>query len=266
MASPVRVTFPLELPTWESQRRELELLQRLAPHLMAARSKAASMVELPPGLPSGRLLVSVPIIGTSEAVLDSQTVVCNPEMNRKVCLWGGLGQGDLTTLAADAIVSSAPGTLLPTGAGLNGNVHRRGGAAVTDACRAIAESMPDGIVPMSAAVVTPGGLLPARHVIHAIPPHTTADLHLLAPTYEAVLSSASEHGFRTLGLCCLGSGDSGTIPEEVAALSALRVVRHWLSSSSNLAAVDRIVFAVHTARQHEIYEQLLAQVFPVDVE
>ena len=53
----------------------------------------------------------------------------------QISLWGGAGCGDLTTLSADGIVNSAQGTLLPTGLGLNGQVHSKGGSIVTLACR-----------------------------------------------------------------------------------------------------------------------------------
>ena len=69
---------------------------------------------------------------------------------------------------------------------------------------------------------------------------------------------------RTIGLCVLGSGESGTIPDADAALVSLCAVRQWLEDSTDSAAVDRVVFAVRTARQHEIFEQLMGKVFPGD--
>jgi O-acetyl-ADP-ribose deacetylase (regulator of RNase III) len=81
----------------------------------------------------------------------------------------GLYVGDLTDHAVDAIVNAANSSLLG-GGGVDGAIHRRGGPAILDACRALRQSLwPDGL-PVGQAVITIGGELPARHVIHTINP------------------------------------------------------------------------------------------------
>ena len=73
--------------------------------------------------------------------------------------------GDLTDEEVDAIVNAANWTLLG-GGGVDGAIHRRGGPAILDECRDIrATRYPDGL-PTGEAVITTGGDLPARHVIH----------------------------------------------------------------------------------------------------
>ena len=77
--------------------------------------------------------------------------------------------GDLTDEALDAIVNAANSTLLG-GGGVDGAIHRRGGPAILDECREIRRTQyPDGL-PTGEAVITSGGNLPAKHVIHTVGP------------------------------------------------------------------------------------------------
>ena len=74
-----------------------------------------------------------------------------------------LAQGDITSLNVDAIVNAANESL-QLGSGVAGAIRRRGGPAVQDECNQI------GACPVGSAVVTGGGDLPARWVIHAVGP------------------------------------------------------------------------------------------------
>ena len=75
--------------------------------------------------------------------------------------------GDLTTLAVDAIVNAANSSLLD-GGGVNGAIHRAGGSAILAECRAIRAK--SGDCAPGNAVITTGGELPARFIIHAVGP------------------------------------------------------------------------------------------------
>src|SRR5438552_9368392 len=80
-----------------------------------------------------------------------------------------LVQGDLTAAAVDAVVNAANASLLG-GGGVDGAIHRKGGPEILAACRAIrAGQWPDGL-PTGEAVITTGGRLPARWVIHTVGP------------------------------------------------------------------------------------------------
>src|ERR1700704_26924 len=77
--------------------------------------------------------------------------------------------GDITREAVDAIVNAANSSLMG-GGGVDGAIHRAGGPAILAACREIrASRYPDGL-PTGQAVITPGGRLPARYVIHTVGP------------------------------------------------------------------------------------------------
>ena len=76
-----------------------------------------------------------------------------------------LVKGDITQQDADAIVNAA-NSGLTGGGGVDGAIHRAGGPQILQACKAIVARQ--GRCPTGEAVVTAGGLLRARHVIHAV--------------------------------------------------------------------------------------------------
>src|SRR5215211_3760366 len=78
-------------------------------------------------------------------------------------------QGDITEQDVDAIVNAANHSLLG-GGGVDGAIHRRGGPEILAACKHLrATQYPDGL-PTGEAVMTTGGRLLARHVIHTVGP------------------------------------------------------------------------------------------------
>src|SRR3974377_2351282 len=75
------------------------------------------------------------------------------------------GPGDITREACDAIVNAANSSLMG-GGGVDGAIHRAGGQAILEACKAIVHRQ--GSLPAGKAVATTGGRLPARYVIHTV--------------------------------------------------------------------------------------------------
>src|SRR6187551_56913 len=76
-------------------------------------------------------------------------------------------QGDVTKLDVDAIVNAANSSLLG-GGGVDGAIHRAGGPDILAECRSIRARR--GPLPPGEAVITTGGALSARHVIHTVGP------------------------------------------------------------------------------------------------
>jgi O-acetyl-ADP-ribose deacetylase (regulator of RNase III) len=135
-------------------------------------------------------------------------------------------QGDITEQAVDAIVNAANSSLLG-GGGVDGAIHRRGGPAILEECRAIrAERHPDGL-PTGRAVATTAGDLPARWVIHTVGPVYTAvenPAELLASCHVESLRLADEVGAASVAFPAISTGVFG-YPVEEAAPVAVAAVR-----------------------------------------
>jgi len=77
--------------------------------------------------------------------------------------------GDITHQETEAVVNAANSSLMG-GGGVDGAIHRAGGPAILSECMEVRKTMyPDGL-PTGEAVITSGGSLKARHVIHAVGP------------------------------------------------------------------------------------------------
>jgi O-acetyl-ADP-ribose deacetylase (regulator of RNase III) len=149
-------------------------------------------------------------------------------------------QGDITEQEVDAIVNAANSSLLG-GGGVDGAIHRRGGAAILAECRRIrAEQHPDGL-PTGQALATTAGELPARWVIHTVGPVYTAvddPAALLASCHIESLRVADELGARTVAFPAISTGVFG-YPVEEAAGVAVAAVR---GADTNVELVRFVLF------------------------
>lgn len=151
--------------------------------------------------------------------------------------------GDITRQQVEAVVNAANSTLLG-GGGVDGAIHRAGGAQVLAACREIRRTQfPDGL-PTGKAVVTTGGNLHARHVIHTVGPvygqHGGREASLLAECYRNSLALAVEHELSSLAFPALSTGAFG-YPRDEAARVASEAVEEFLREDDSLQQV-RLVF------------------------
>jgi O-acetyl-ADP-ribose deacetylase (regulator of RNase III) len=149
-----------------------------------------------------------------------------------------LAQGDITSLNVDAIVNAANESL-QLGSGVAGAIRRRGGPAIQDECNQI------GACPVGGAVVTGGGDLPARWVIHAVGPlwrgGGEGEEMLLASAVRAALRRAEEIGARSVALPAISAGVYG-FPMRRAAELSIGAAR---SFAAEAATVQRIVFCLY---------------------
>ena len=155
-------------------------------------------------------------------------------------------QGDITTIAVDAIVNAA-NEGLRGGGGVDGAIHRAGGPAIMEECIRL------GGCRTGDAKATTAGNLPARHVIHAVGPVWNGGGHgeddLLASAYRRSVEVAAELGCSSISVPAISTGIYG-FPIERAAPIALETGR----AAAEAAGGDRrLVFVLFSAGDLEVY-------------
>ena len=169
-----------------------------------------------------------------------------------------LVRGDITKQEVDAIVNAANSSLLG-GGGVDGAIHKAGGPKILEACRAIRARQ--GECKTGEAVITPGGNLQAKYVIHTVGPVWQDGHHgepaLLANCYRHSLLLAQSHGISTIAFPCISTGVY-RFPGEEAAQIAIKTVRDCLKSLE----FTEVRFVVFLERDQEIYSQLLKDSCP----
>lgn len=140
-------------------------------------------------------------------------------------------EGDITTLAVDAIVNAAQPALLG-GAGVDGAIHAAAGPALLQACRALPEVEPGVRCPTGEARITDGYALPARFVIHTVGPiwhgGGRGEAELLARCYRQCLQRMRDHGLHSVAFPAISCGVYG-YPAAAAARIAVSSLRQALA-------------------------------------
>jgi O-acetyl-ADP-ribose deacetylase len=121
-------------------------------------------------------------------------------------------EGDITEQDVDAVVNAANSSLMG-GGGVDGAIHRRGGHRILDECKEIRRlAWPDGL-PSGKAVITGGGLLRARHVIHTVGPvwrgGRRGGAEALVGCYRSALEIMKERKLRSIAFPAISSGAYG---------------------------------------------------------
>ena len=185
-------------------------------------------------------------------------------------------QGDITTLAVDAIVNAANQVMLG-GGGVDGAIHDAAGNELFEACLKVPEVRPGVRCPTGEARITPGFKLPAKFVIHTVGPVYRDGLHgepeKLAACYRNSLALAAENGCTSIAFPCISTGVYG-YPKEEAARIAVREVREFLAAKnaeiakgedmpqsgrarSPSAPPIEVIFCCFSAHDAAVYEQLV---------
>jgi O-acetyl-ADP-ribose deacetylase len=127
--------------------------------------------------------------------------------------------GDITDEAVDAIVNAANSTLLG-GGGVDGAIHRRGGPEILDECRNIRATRFPGGLPTGEAVMTTGGKLGARYVIHTVGPvygmNQGRDAELLEACYRNSIDLAVAGDLKSIAFPSISTGAYGYPKHEAA--------------------------------------------------
>src|SRR5690349_17882940 len=157
--------------------------------------------------------------------------------------------GDITRQEVDAIVNAANASLLG-GGGVDGAIHRAGGSEILAACREIRETTHPQGLPTGEAVITTGGKLPARFVIHTVGPiygqHRGDEPRLLAACYENSLALAAEHALRRIAFPAISTGVYG-YPKDEAKRVALAAVERSLARHPGIEEVRLVYFSERDA-------------------
>ena len=169
-----------------------------------------------------------------------------------------LTRADITRLDTDAIVNAANSSLLG-GGGVDGAIHRVGGPAILEACRHLrATAYPQGL-PTGEAVITAGGRLPARYVIHTVGPVWNGghqqEPELLARCYRNSLRLAAENNLASVAFPGISTGVYG-YPKPEAARIAVREVQAFLAQHELPQEVVLVAFDEENLR---LLEQALTQ-------
>lgn len=165
-----------------------------------------------------------------------------------------LVQGDITDVDADAIVNAANPTLMG-GGGVDGAIHRRARPTILEECKRIRASEWSNGLPTGKAVITSGGSLRAKHVIHTVGPIWHGGSHgepsLLTDAYENSLELAASKKLKTVAFPSISTGAYG-YPVEKASRTALTTVKRFLERESTLR---EITFALFTERDFKVYKE-----------
>lgn len=168
--------------------------------------------------------------------------------------------GDITDQDCDGIVNAANPSLLG-GCGVDGAIHRKGGPKVQEECKAIRKTKyPDGL-PTGEAVVTTGGDLTARYVIHTVGPvwrgGSEGEGELLSRAYRNCLDSAQSLGIRSIAFPSISTGACG-YPIEKASRVALDAAIDFLLKGNR--SLKEVRFVLFSEADYKIYEDAFGRI------
>lgn len=162
-----------------------------------------------------------------------------------------LQEGDITRVAADAIVNAA-NSALAGGGGVDGAIHRAGGPQIMRELRQF------GGCPTGSAVATGAGGLPANYVFHAVGPVYRDGRHgepeLLASCYRKCLEMAEERDVRTISFPAISTGVYGYPLEEAAEIAIREVTAHLEKPE---AKIQQVIFVLFGRQAYEVYANIL---------
>jgi O-acetyl-ADP-ribose deacetylase (regulator of RNase III) len=177
------------------------------------------------------------------------------------------GPADITAETADAIVNAANSSLLG-GGGVDGAIHRAGGPAVLAECRQIVSKI--GTLRAGDAVITTGGHLAAKHVIHTVGPiyrgGERGEAAILASCHRESVRLADEHGLASLAFPAISTGAYG-YPVSDAAPIAISSTLEALASAKHVTLCRFVLFDISTVRAYQrAAEQLHRATSPFRIE
>lgn len=160
------------------------------------------------------------------------------------------GPADITKEATDAIVNAANSSLMG-GGGVDGAIHRAGGPSILQECERIVAEI--GRLPAGRAVITTGGRLPARHVIHTVGPiygdGHRGEAETLASCYRESIRVADDHAIKSLAFPSISTG-AYLYPVMQAAKIAVTTVVEALASANHVTHARFVLFDAATLQAY----------------
>ncbi len=167
--------------------------------------------------------------------------------------------GDITEQSTDAIVNAANSTLLG-GGGVDGAIHAKGGREIYNECYEIRKTLYPKGLPTGKAVITSGGNLHARFVIHTVGPiygmNQGKDGELLADSYRNSLDLLIENNLQTIGFPSISTG-AFHFPKHEAAKISSQTIKNFLAVNVQITEVRLVFFSESDAKmflKHQIFE------------
>jgi O-acetyl-ADP-ribose deacetylase (regulator of RNase III) len=179
------------------------------------------------------------------------------------------GPADITQETTDAIVNAANSSLLG-GGGVDGAIHRAGGSAILAECRKIVSKI--GRLPAGNAVITTGGRLAAKYVVHTVGPvyggGNQGESDLLASCHRESIRLADEHGLTSLSFPAISTGAYGYPVNEAAPIAISSSVAA-LAAAAHVMLVRFVLFDISTLKAFTRAAETLVQsnsAFPLRLE
>src|SRR3954468_24641560 len=163
-------------------------------------------------------------------------------------------KGDITKMKVEAIVNAANSSLLG-GGGVDGAIHLAGGAKILEECIAIREKQ--GGCKTGEAVITTGGNLPTKYVIHTVGPvwhgGNYNEEELLTNAYNNSLQLAAKYEIKSIAFPNISTGVYH-FPKQRAAEIAMETTKKFLKSTD---VIKEVYFVCFDEENYKIYESLL---------
>ena len=167
-------------------------------------------------------------------------------------------QGDITKQATDAVVNAANPSLMG-GGGVDGAIHRAGGRAILEECTQIVRNQ--GRLQTGKAVITTGGTLKAKYVIHTVGPiwqgGAKNEAELLTSAYQESLKLATKNNLTSISFPSISTGAYG-YPVEEAAMIAVKAVVSFLRGEAT--SLREVVFVLFDSDTYQHYRAALEKI------
>ena len=204
------------------------------------------------------------IVNISEMPTVRESIGSNHPFAESISIW----QGDITRIAADAIVNAANsqmlGCFIPMHTCIDNCIHTYAGVQLREECARRMRSLrlefgDDYEQPTAVPMLTDAYNLPAKKVIHIVGPIVQYELtpqleNDLTDCYRNTLDMCRNNGLKSVAFCCISTGVFH-FPNKRAAEIAVKTVTEWIEE--NPGAMERVIFNVFKDEDKRYYEELL---------